>query len=617
VTGTPPVSTAPRPGATARALAVLRSPWVRWGFLVLALALAVYAVVAVRDDLADAAAALPGARIAGAALLAVAFVGCTLLSWRALLTDLGSRLDPRAAVAVFGISQLGKYVPGGVWNVVAAAEVGADHGVPRRRTMTATAVATGVGVVSGAVVGVIALPFVAAEALDDWAWALWLLPAVVVLLLPPVLNRLLAAALRLARRPALEHPLSWGGLGAAAGWAAAGWVLAGVQVWLLATGLGMASDVRTLALAVGGYALAWMVGFLVVVVPAGAGARELVLLAVLTGVLPHAEVLLVVLVSRVLVTLADLFFAGLGALLRRPAGVRFAPLAPRAWLRWDTVRRTLPARRSTVLEIGCGQGAVGMRIAARHDYTAVELDVDSWALAAPRVAMVSAEARVLRGDLSALPAAERFDVVCAFEVIEHVDDDAGALRSWAARVRPGGELVLSTPADPERFGPWDTLAGHYRRYEPARLAALLEDAGLVDVRVRRYDAPLGFLLEAVRDRVARRQVPASGTVPPSGQVPASEPGATLSGGRTEVDDALATATAGSGRRLQPRSRLVGSAIAVGIWPFLLLQRALPRHGTGLVARGRRPATVNAGDMPDGAPGAGSGAAPPDQGSSGP
>ncbi len=303
--------------ALRRVLAVLRSPWVRWGFLVLAVALAVYAVAAVRHELADAAASLSPARVAVALALSVVFVGCTFLAWRAVLADLGSRVRLGPAVSVFGLGQLGKYVPGGVWNVVAAAEIGADHGIPRRRSVTAMAVATLVGVVSGAVVGLAALPFLAAGALGPWGWVLWVLPVAAVVLAPPVLNPLVAAALRLARRPPLEHPLGWRGLGASAGWSVVGWVCAGLQVWALAAGLGMPASARGVALAVGGYALAWVVGFLVVVVPAGAGARELVLLAVLAGTLPHAAVLLVVLTSRVLVTIADLLMAGVGALAAR------------------------------------------------------------------------------------------------------------------------------------------------------------------------------------------------------------------------------------------------------------------------------------------------------------
>lgn len=304
-------------GALGRTLGVLRSPWVRWGFLVVAVALAAYAVLAVRHELADAAASLTGARVALALLLSLVFVGCTFLAWRAVLADLGSRVALAPALSVFGIGQLGKYVPGGVWNVVAAAEIGADHGIHRRRSVTAMAVATLVGVVSGAVVGLVALPFLAAGALGPWGRALWTLPLAGVVLAPPVLNRLVAAALRLARRPGLEHPLGWRGLGAGAAWSVVGWVCAGLQVWVLAVGLGMPTSARTLALAVGGYALAWVVGFLVVVVPAGAGARELVLLAVLAGTLPHAAVLLVVLTSRVLVTVVDLLMAAAGALAAR------------------------------------------------------------------------------------------------------------------------------------------------------------------------------------------------------------------------------------------------------------------------------------------------------------
>jgi SAM-dependent methyltransferase len=298
------------------------------------------------------------------------------------------------------------------------------------------------------------------------------------------------------------------------------------------------------------------------VVPAGAGARELVLIAVLAGTLPHAELLLVVLVSRALVTLADLKFAAAGALGRRGP---VPPLAPRARLRWDVVRRALPRTRSRVLEVGCGQGAVGARIAARHDYTAVELDETTWAVAVARVGQVTPRARVVHGGPAALAPGERFDVVCAFEVVEHVADDAAALAEWAARVRPGGTLLLSTPAWPARFGPWDTLAGHYRRYDPDRLRDLLLEAGLTDVEVRLYDAPLGYLLEAVRNRVARRRA--------SSRTGAADP---------------VTQTAGSGRVLQPTSTVAGALVAAAVWPFCLLQRALPRHGTGLVATARRP-----------------------------
>ncbi|GAA2244257.1 lysylphosphatidylglycerol synthase transmembrane domain-containing protein [Promicromonospora sukumoe] len=302
------------------ALALLRSPWVRWGFLTVALGLALWYVLGNREALLRAAAGLSAAEVTLVVVLGVLYVWCTLLAWRAVLADLGSSLPLRAAVAVFGISQLGKYVPGGVWNVVAAAEVGAGHRVPRSRSAAAMLVAVAVSVASGAAVGAVALPFVSAGALGAWSWVVWAAPVVVLVLAPPVLNRLVGLALRAARRGALEHPTTWGGLGRAAAWSVAGWLVAGLQLWVLCGALGLPLTPRTFALATGGWALAWTAGFLFVVAPAGAGVRELVLAAVLAGALPGPAAGLAVLVSRVVLTLVDLAFAGAGLLLARSAG---------------------------------------------------------------------------------------------------------------------------------------------------------------------------------------------------------------------------------------------------------------------------------------------------------
>lgn len=298
-------------------LATVRSPWVRWGFLLLTVALAAWYVVGNREPLLRAAADLSGGAVALVVALGVLYVWCTLLAWRAVLADLGSPLSLRSAVAVFGVSQLGKYVPGGVWNVVAAAEVGAGHGVPRSRAAASMLVAVAVSVASGAAVGAVALPFVSAGALGAWSWVVWAAPAVAVVLAPPVLNRLIGLALRVTGRGTTERPTTWGGLGRAAAWSVAGWLVAGLQLWVLCTELGLPPTPRTFALATGGWALAWTAGFLVVVAPAGAGVREVVLAAVLAGALPGPAAALAVLVSRVVLTLVDLAFAGAGLLLAR------------------------------------------------------------------------------------------------------------------------------------------------------------------------------------------------------------------------------------------------------------------------------------------------------------
>lgn len=296
-----------------RLLGVLRSRWARGIFILAAVGFGVWAVSSQWDDVVGALAAVSPLTVALAGLVGVVYVSVTMLSWRAVMTDLGSPLSVAAASRVFFVSQVGKYLPGGVWNIVAAAEMGADHEIPRRRSVSVMAVSILVSIVTALLLAVGAVLLGPAEVRGAYGWVAWTLPLFLLVLLPPVLNRLLTVALRLVRRPALEQPLTARGILRSALWALLGWVLAGLQVWLLATGVGMAPTVETFALAVGGYALAWTVGFLVVVVPAGVGVREAVLGALLAGQLGAGGVVVTVLLSRVVLTVADLLL-GLGAM---------------------------------------------------------------------------------------------------------------------------------------------------------------------------------------------------------------------------------------------------------------------------------------------------------------
>ncbi len=229
-------------------------------------------------------------------------------------------------------------------------------------------------------------------------------------------------------------------------------------------------------------------------------------------------------------------------------------------MRFDTVIRLLPAEADTVLEVGCGRGAFGVRLAQFYRYLGIEPDVSSCAVARER--MHAAGQGEVRNVASGALAGQEFDMVCAFEVLEHIEDDAAAVAEWAALLRPGGWLLLSVPAHQRRFGAWDEIVGHFRRYDPAGITGLLGAAGFTDISVRLYGFPLGYLLEPVRNLVGRRRL------------------ATRPGGSP------AERTAGSGRQFQPTSGSLGRAIRWATMPFRLLQRAFPRAGTGLVVRAR-------------------------------
>jgi SAM-dependent methyltransferase len=78
------------------------------------------------------------------------------------------------------------------------------------------------------------------------------------------------------------------------------------------------------------------------------------------------------------------------------------------------------------------------------------------------------------GEVTALPFADgTFELVCAFDIIEHVEDEDAALSELSRVARPGARLLLSTPLHPELWTPFDDMVGHKRRYEPARLVEKL------------------------------------------------------------------------------------------------------------------------------------------------
>jgi SAM-dependent methyltransferase len=248
------------------------------------------------------------------------------------------------------------------------------------------------------------------------------------------------------------------------------------------------------------------------------------------------------------------------------------------------VSRLLPSTATSILEIGCGAGAFGARLAAHHDYLGVEPDGTSFATAQRRLADLGrGQVRHGRSEDVVEPG-RRFDLVCAFEVLEHLADDEAAVRDWAGYVRPGGHLLISTPAFQERFGRWDVHAGHYRRYSPEQISDVLTRSGLTEVEVVVFGFPLGYALEGARNTYLRVREPEStGSGPVAGHF-----SDTVTAAPAEMDKR----TAGSGRLLQPKDWMAaGTELASA--PFRWVQRRYPTRGTGLVARARVPA----GDQP--------------------
>jgi SAM-dependent methyltransferase len=133
-----------------------------------------------------------------------------------------------------------------------------------------------------------------------------------------------------------------------------------------------------------------------------------------------------------------------------------------------------------VLDVGCGWG-VNLDELEKAGYRVSGLDIS------PRILRMidRPDRRLIEADLNqplpSIPAL--FPGALLLDVLEHLDDDRGALRRIAPLVQPGGTIVVSVPALPELFSEFDEVQGHRRRYVPETLTAAFEDTGFVLGRV--------------------------------------------------------------------------------------------------------------------------------------
>lgn len=170
------------------------------------------------------------------------------------------------------------------------------------------------------------------------------------------------------------------------------------------------------------------------------------------------------------------------------------------------LRRAVPDLATRRLfDVGCGSGGLLAFLAARGVVVAGACDVYPESLRLVRARLDVPLVLVDEGRDP--PLGPGHDLLGMFDVLEHVDDDAGALRALHDALRPGGALVLTVPAHPRLFDEMDELACHRRRYRRGDLRRVIEQAGL-EVRLLSHFmsplVPLLLLLRSIGRLVDRR-----------------------------------------------------------------------------------------------------------------
>jgi hypothetical protein len=267
--------------------------------------------------IADTYATMGWGPMAGGGALALAGTLTIGMVWRSLLLGMQRTSVPAGGtladwLGTFYVTQLGKYVPGAVWPILAQVAAAGRWGFRAASMVTANLLMMVFLSTTGVLLGLVLLPWFGDYGRPLLAWCVVLVPLLVWLLLPG------SAALILARLPLpakwrLDAPVTSSASLTAVAWSLLTWVLLGAQLWVLLRAAG-GEGWSTVAVAVGGAGLAYAVGLVVVFAPAGAGAREAVIVAVCAPIVGTGAALAVALACRLLLTLADLALALAGGL---------------------------------------------------------------------------------------------------------------------------------------------------------------------------------------------------------------------------------------------------------------------------------------------------------------
>lgn len=168
--------------------------------------------------------------------------------------------------------------------------------------------------------------------------------------------------------------------------------------------------------------------------------------------------------------------------------------ARREILAAEIARLPLP-KPARILEVGCGPGGNLAMLQRFGEVKAIEPDAESRAYAAEHSG-VEIKPGLLPQSIPEFGA--RFDLVAAFDVIEHVDDDAGAVAALGRLIQPGGFMIATVPAYRWMWSDHDAAHHHKRRYDLPAFRAVFEQGGLTVRRASHFNTLLFPPIAAVR-----------------------------------------------------------------------------------------------------------------------
>lgn len=162
----------------------------------------------------------------------------------------------------------------------------------------------------------------------------------------------------------------------------------------------------------------------------------------------------------------------------------------------DAIDRLIaPPRDARILEIGCGTGHNFGMLGGFGQVDAIEVDDTARALASERLGRPVGSAPL--PELTGIADAS-YDLIALLDVLEHIKDDKAALASIRTKLKPGGSIILTVPANAWMWSAHDTVHHHFRRYNRKTLGAVVAAAGLQTHFISHFNTMLFPLAAAVR-----------------------------------------------------------------------------------------------------------------------
>ena len=189
--------------------------------------------------------------------------------------------------------------------------------------------------------------------------------------------------------------------------------------------------------------------------------------------------------------------------MERKVYEQMAEFDQRHW--WFTARRRIldgliervarPPKDARILELGAGTGHNLAMLSRFGKVEASELDPIARKLASERLGREVEEAAL--PDLSMFPT-DSYDLIALLDVLEHVPDDRASLAAIMTRLKPGGALLLTVPANPWMWSAHDVAHHHHRRYRKGEIERLAKEAGYEIELLSPFNSLLFAPIAAVR-----------------------------------------------------------------------------------------------------------------------